>query len=291
MKIANPIYDVVFKFLMEDLEVAKLVIEPLIQEEILELEPRPQESTVKLEKLSLTVYRLDFSAKIKTTTGYKLILIEIQKAKFPTDIIRFRRYLGSQYMSKQNVHQVTVEKKRKNLVVETQVTEGIPILNIYFLGYPLDIITAPLIDIKRGYYDRRMGKEIKANDAFIEGLTHDGLVVQIPYLQEDHKLEVEDMLSMFDQKFIKDDQHELILSETMIPEKYRPILRRLEKAMQEPKIQDLMDAEDEILGEFEDMERDKEILEEALAREKEASAQKEAYIKMLEEKLARAGES
>jgi len=51
-----------------------------------------------LENRLFTVYRLDFSARIKTQNGaVKQVIIEIQKAKFAADIMRFRRYLGEQY--------------------------------------------------------------------------------------------------------------------------------------------------------------------------------------------------
>ena len=73
MQIANPIYDVVFKYLMEDAKVAKLLISSIIGEEIVELEFRPQEYTSDIDKSriegnvgTLTVYRLDFNARIKT---------------------------------------------------------------------------------------------------------------------------------------------------------------------------------------------------------------------------------
>ena len=41
MWIANPIYDVVFKFLMEDNKIAKLLISKIINEEVIELIPKP----------------------------------------------------------------------------------------------------------------------------------------------------------------------------------------------------------------------------------------------------------
>ena len=41
MQIANPIYDVVFKYMMEDAKVAKLLIASIISEEIEELKFRP----------------------------------------------------------------------------------------------------------------------------------------------------------------------------------------------------------------------------------------------------------
>ncbi|MCS7075839.1 MAG: hypothetical protein NZ455_03980, partial [Bacteroidia bacterium] len=96
IKIANPAYDVVFKYLMEDNKIAKLLLSDLLQEEIIDLEVRPQEYI--MDVISMTVYRLDFNAKIKNADGTeKVVLVEVQKAKFPTDILRFRRYLGEQY--------------------------------------------------------------------------------------------------------------------------------------------------------------------------------------------------
>ncbi|MCP4702265.1 MAG: hypothetical protein GY862_36210, partial [Gammaproteobacteria bacterium] len=82
MYIANPIYDTVFKFLMEDAKSAILLLSAIIDEEIESLDFLPQESAILLEQRSLTVYRLDFSAQIKTGAAYKQVLIEIQKAKF-----------------------------------------------------------------------------------------------------------------------------------------------------------------------------------------------------------------
>jgi len=43
MQIANPIYDVVFKYLMEDSKIAKLMISSIIGEDIEELSFMPQE--------------------------------------------------------------------------------------------------------------------------------------------------------------------------------------------------------------------------------------------------------
>ncbi|HMY65928.1 MAG TPA: hypothetical protein PL163_04710, partial [Leptospiraceae bacterium] len=105
--IANPIYDTVFKFLMEDLDIAREFIGEIIHEEILSIQVRPQESTASVERTErktkpeenisfFTVYRLDFLAEIRTKEGPKKVLIELQKAKLSSDIMRFRRYLGSQ---------------------------------------------------------------------------------------------------------------------------------------------------------------------------------------------------
>ena len=132
MHIANPIYDVVFKYLMSDSKIARLLISSIIAEEIIDIHFNPQERSTIIESHSLTVYRMDFCATIKTKDGSKQILIEIQKAKFATDIMRFRKYLGDNYSHKEN--------------------NAIPIISIYFLGYSLGI-EAPLIQVKRHYYD------------------------------------------------------------------------------------------------------------------------------------------
>ncbi len=72
-------------------------------QKIISLELRPTEKTVEID-IGITVHRLDFAAKIETDEGYKTALIEIQKAKFPTDIMRFRKYLGKQYESEKNAN-------------------------------------------------------------------------------------------------------------------------------------------------------------------------------------------
>ncbi|MCX7954400.1 MAG: hypothetical protein N3A01_04320, partial [Bacteroidales bacterium] len=117
--IANPIYDVVFKYLMENNKVAKLLLSDLTGLDIVSLELQPQEYTAKPESTSIIIYRMDFKAKVKDKHGnLKLVLIEIQKAKFFTDIIRFRKYLGEQYANPSNA----IEKGNKKV--------GIPIITI-----------------------------------------------------------------------------------------------------------------------------------------------------------------
>ena len=100
MQIANPIYDVVFKYLMQDNKVAKLILSTIINEEIETLDFRPQETAITIDRESsvdftleyLSVIRMDFSAKIKNSDGsYKLVIIELKKAKLPADIMRFRK--------------------------------------------------------------------------------------------------------------------------------------------------------------------------------------------------------
>ena len=85
-EIANPTYDVVFKYMMDDIEIAKLVISTIIGEEVISLDPLPQEQPTEKMNLvnkdsSITVYRLDFTAKIKIAEGIKMVMIEMQDRK------------------------------------------------------------------------------------------------------------------------------------------------------------------------------------------------------------------
>ena len=82
MVIANPLYDVVFKRMMENDKVAKFFIGTLLEQTIETVEVKPQEFTYVDELAGLAVFRLDFIATIKTDSGeYKKVLIEIQKLK------------------------------------------------------------------------------------------------------------------------------------------------------------------------------------------------------------------
>ena len=247
MRIANPIYDVVFKYLMEDRESAVLLLSEIIGEEIVELDFHPQESTAEISRQQnrcITVYRLDFAAKIRLKeSGYRKVIIEIQKAKFSTDIMRFRRYLSEQYRNRENVwHDEDGNRK------------ALPIISIYFLGHRLRGTDRAVIKVQREYYDGVTGEQLSCREEFIESLTHDSFVVQIPSLQQPYQSRLEHLLSIFDQHR-KVSDHILEINEDDYPEEYRQLVRRLIRAAAEKQVMDTMDAEDDILEELENMER------------------------------------
>lgn len=256
MQIANPIYDVVFKYLMEDAKIAKLMISSIIGEEVESLDFRPQEFTTNLETGkfngiidTLTVYRLDFSATIKTDDGMKQVLIEIQKAKYATDIMRFRGYLGGQYSNKNNTEIATIKDHSRRV--------GIPIIGIYFLGHKLDHTEASIIGVNRIYKDLVTGEQLTARESFIESLSHDSYVIQIPNLAHKRRNDLEKLLSVFDQSTSVDAaQHILNIKEENYPEKYHVLIRRLQSAILEPAMRKQMELEDSVLLDIEDRQRD-----------------------------------
>lgn len=243
----------------------------------------------RTKNASLTVYRLDFSAKIKTQDGFRQVLIEIQKAKLPSDIMRFRRYLEEQYSKKTNTYTVTRQGKDKT----REISKPLPIISIYFLGYPLEHVRVPVIKVNRHYYNVASNRQIDLKEDFIESLTHDSYVIQISELRESHQSEIEQLLAIFDQhRHLESDEHILDIDEKNYPEKYRGLIRRLQQAVAEPEVRRNMDAEDEILADLQELERtivEKDLLieerEQALKDSKQMMAEKDRLIAQLQQHL------
>lgn len=191
MVIANPIYDVVFKFLMENDRVAKFFIGTLLEETIDEVVLKPQEYVYKDERgLGFAVFRLDFIATIKTASGErKKVLVEIQKARNPLDLMRFRNYLGEQY-------------KKQDEIDGLQVV--LPIVTIYMLGFKLDEILTSVVKVSRQYVDLVTHEVIEKKSSFIEQLSHDCYVVQLKRIQPKFQTKLEKMLSVFEQDYFID---------------------------------------------------------------------------------------
>lgn len=64
MIIANPIYDVVFKYLLEDADIARDLLSTILGEEVVYLEFKPQETSTESSE-GIKILRLDFKAIIK----------------------------------------------------------------------------------------------------------------------------------------------------------------------------------------------------------------------------------
>ncbi|PCJ19545.1 MAG: hypothetical protein COB02_07305 [Candidatus Cloacimonadota bacterium] len=263
MQIANPMYDVIFKYLMDDHKIAKKLISLIINQEIESLELKPTEHRSDLNKRPISVLHIDFCATIKLDDGsYKKIIIELQKAKFYTDIQRFRRYLASQYSDPLNSY----EKNHKKIPM--------PILSIYFLGHSLDNIKVPVISINRQYKDVNTGKVIHQKNDFIEALSHDSIVIQIAALKENRRNKLEKVLSVFE----TGKNHFINIQEEDYPKEYSEVIRRLLKAASEPELRESMNIEDEIVEELESLERNLEKKDKVIEETKLVVKEKENLI-------------
>ncbi len=283
MFIANPIYDVVFKYLMEDKEVAILLISEIIGENVIDLEFKPQESVGEIRDPHIfTIYRMDFSAKIQLPNQqFKQVLIEIQKAKFHTDIMRFRNYLGMQYSNKENA--ILEQSSGK------EIKHALPIQSIYFLGHRLDHIEAPIVQVKRAYWDGTTGEPISEREEFIESLTHDSIVIQIPQLRKDMRTDLERLLSVFDQSYVvSHDNHILDIDDEQIPGKFRKVVRRLIKANSEEQVRQNMNVEDEYLEDLQAQERQVLKAKQETAEAKQQAQQADQRAKQADQRAKQA---
>ncbi|MBL7792516.1 MAG: hypothetical protein JNK77_09340, partial [Saprospiraceae bacterium] len=86
-------------------------------------------------------------------------------------------------------------------------------------------------------------------------LTHDSIIIQIPYLQGRRRTELEQLLALFDQSSVTANPHFLTVDEDELPERYRPLLRRLQKAVADPVVRETMEGEDDIIEEIKDYQR------------------------------------
>ena len=192
MVIANPIFDIVFKRMMESERVAKFFIGTLLEQTIETVEVKPQEFTYTDELAGLAVFRLDFIATIRTETGeQRKVLIEIQKAKNQIDLMRFRNYLAEQY-------------KKEDLINNNKVI--LPITTIYILGFKIPEIETPCIKVERNYKDLVNNKIIDKKSDFVEKLTHDCFVVQVDRITNNYSTKLEKLLSLFEQQHFIDDK-------------------------------------------------------------------------------------
>ena len=243
--IANPIYDVVFKVLMEDERVAKILISALLQKEVVEVQMRQHEYT-DLGRQPISLFRIDFSAKIREKDGQEhFILIELQKTWLATETLRFRQYLGTQYLDEKNI-----PPRDKN-------PQGfsLPMVSIYILGHKLGDLQEPVVYVRRRYLDHDSNPITHGvPDPFIESLTHDTIIVQIPYLKGRTRNHLERLLNIFDQDYRwKENGHFLEIDERKLNgNDEQLVMYRLVKAASTPDVRRAMQVEDEILSEIED---------------------------------------
>jgi len=247
MIIANPIYDTAFKYMMSDSRVAKTLLSAIIGEKIVELDFASTEYTLKkgVEKSQLNrtleqivVCRFDFAAKIETENGdYKTVIIELQKAKFATDIMRFRRYLGTMYQSAENTSDTHRVKARQ-------------IYCIYLLNYEIDLSDSPIIKVDYTASDLTTGEKLNKKNEFIESLNHKSWIVQVKQLKERRRNELENLLSIFDQDNIAEDKHILNIDENQFSEEYRHIIRKLREAYESKQVREEMQMEDDYINEL-----------------------------------------
>ena len=257
--IANPIYDSVFKYLMEDERVAKIILSALLKRDVVDVKVRRNEYTNGTRD-KVSMFRIDFGAQIRKEDGsLQLVLIELQKTWLETETLRFRQYLGAHYANPENI-------------LQENNPEGyaIPMVTVYLLGHRVGDIDEPVLYVNHKAFSYQ-GSEVSKGlpNPFVESLVHDCIMVQIPLLHGQVNNKLDKVLSVFDQH-LKEGTNRQVL--TLDEDRYSNdndmtyLLRRLIAAASDTKLRHDMNVEDEFYTALENrdnaiMNRDKKIKE------------------------------
>ena len=280
--IANPIYDSVFKFMMEDERVARTVLSALLKMDIVKTEVRPHEYS-NSQRDALSMFRIDFGATVRETDGSEhTVLIEVQKTWLETETLRFRQYLGVQY------------QRKENIIADSKEGYALPMVAVYILGHKVGDIEEPVLYVRHDAYDYNGNRVIKGlPDPFVDSLTHNSIIVQIPRLHGQINNRLDKVLSVFDQTLhIPGNEHLLNYDDSSYgdDDDMRPILHRLLMAASDADTRQDMNVEDEYYSIIEKRDTDIMVKDKRIAEQnamlKQQSAQLEEQSAQLEEQSA-----
>ena len=242
--LANPIYDAVFKYLMEDERIARTLISALLKKKVVHLEQRPHEY-VNTTRNNISMFRIDFGATIREDDGHEhLVLIQLQKTWLETETLRFRQYLGAQY------------NRKENIVGKGKATHALPMVAVYILGHLVDGFHVPVVYVNHKTYDYDGNLlETNAPSPFVDSLTHNSIIVQIPLLHGQVNNRLEKVLSVFDQtRMSGNNTQTLAIDENQYADDsdMMYLLHRLTAAAASAEIRQDMNVEDEYYQAIED---------------------------------------
>ena len=200
--VANPIYDSVFKYIMEDERIAKTMLSALLKKEVVHVTVRPHEYS-NTTRDTLSMFRIDFAATVREREGNeikdRIVLIELQKTWLNTETLRFRQYLGAQYSNKNNIR----EAEDKGFAY--------PMVAVYLLGHRVGNIKEPIVYVNHDVFDYNGNVVEDGNmEPFVESLTHNSIIVQIPLLHGNVNNRLEKVLSVFDQTLVDGDTQQVL---------------------------------------------------------------------------------
>ena len=290
--VANPIYDSVFKYIMEDERIAKTILSALLKKEVVHVTVRPHEYS-NTTRDTLSMFRIDFAATVREKEGNeikdRIVLIELQKTWLNTETLRFRQYLGAQYNNKNNIR----EADEKGFAY--------PMVAVYLLGHKVGNIKEPIVYVNHDVFDYNGNVVAEGNaEPFVESLTHNSIIVQIPRLQGNVNNRLEKVLSVFDQTNVEGDTQQVLKIDE---DKYADdndmmyVLHKLTAAAANSEMRQDMNVEDEFYKAIEDrdtaiMQRDKILKEqsEQISQQSEQISQQSEQISQQSEQLSQQSE-
>ena len=275
--VANPIYDSVFKYIMEDERIAKTVLSALLKKEVVHVTVRPHEYA-NTTRNAISMFRIDFAATVVEDDGSEqVILIELQKTWLNTETLRFRQYLGVQYGNQCNIQ------------VDSKEGYAYPMVAVYLLGHRVGNIDTPVLYVNHKTYDYE-GAEVAEGmtDPFVESLTHDSIIVQIPLLKGRVNNRLEKVLSVFDQSKTDSENKQLLNIDEHSYEDDADmmyVIHRLTAAAADADIRSDMNVEDEYFSAIEDRDTEIMTLGEELKQQRAANKKQEDTLRQQEDTL------
>ena len=290
--VANPIYDSVFKYIMEDERIAKTMLSALLKKEVVHVTVRPHEYS-NTTRDTLSMFRIDFAATVREREGNeikdRIVLIELQKTWLNTETLRFRQYLGAQYSNKNNIR----EAEDKGFAY--------PMVAVYLLGHRVGNIKEPIVYVNHDVFDYNGNVVEDGNmEPFVESLTHNSIIVQIPLLHGNVNNRLEKVLSVFDQTLVDGDTQQVLkIDEDKFADDNDMlyVLHKLTAAAANSEMRQDMNVEDEYYKAIEDrdtaiMQRDKMLKERdcKMAQMDERLSQQSEQLSQQSEQLSQQSE-
>ena len=297
--VANPIYDSVFKYIMEDERIAKTMLSALLKKEVVHVTVRPHEYS-NTTRDTLSMFRIDFAATVREREGNeikdRIVLIELQKTWLNTETLRFRQYLGAQYSNKNNIR----EAEDKGFAY--------PMVAVYLLGHRVGNIKEPIVYVNHDVFDYNGNVVEDGNmEPFVESLTHNSIIVQIPLLHGNVNNRLEKVLSVFDQTLVDGDTQQVLkIDEDKFADDNDMlyVLHKLTAAAANSEMRQDMNVEDEYYKAIEDrdtaiMQRDKMLkerdckmaqMDERLSQQNEQLSQQNEQLSQQSEQLSQQSE-
>ena len=271
MLILNPLYDWSFKYLLDNNDLAKKFLSVVLKTNITHLETRNTELPL-LKEGNPFLSRFDFKAIIQDEKETQEVLIEIQKYKHPNPIIRFRTYLAENYMKQETY------KDLQGLTV----TESLPIIAIYILGYCPEEFNVPYIFVKNKIYDGVDDSELNIESYTVKQLSHT-IVFLITTPPSDYKWRgsrQEALIRLFRQKLPKEEPNTTYnLEEEPQDDVAKEIVKYLHQGTKDEKIVKQLKAEEEYIEAIGDLENSLKLAKqrEELAKQREKEALNALY--------------
>ena len=297
--VANPIYDSVFKYIMEDERIAKTMLSALLKKEVVHVTVRPHEYS-NTTRDTLSMFRIDFAATVREREGNeikdRIVLIELQKTWLNTETLRFRQYLGAQYSNKNNIRKA----EDKGFAY--------PMVAVYLLGHRVGNIKEPIVYVNHDVFDYNGNVVEDGNmEPFVESLTHNSIIVQIPLLHGNVNNRLEKVLSVFDQTLVDGDTQQVLkIDEDKFADDNDMlyVLHKLTAAAANSEMRQDMNVEDEYYKAIEDrdtaiMQRDKMLkerdckmaqMDERLSQQSEQLSQQSEQLSQQSEQLSQQSE-